>query len=62
MNILNIEGLHKSFGVKPLLSDVTFGLEHNERMGLIGANGSGKTTLMRIIAGAEVSDGGRLMI
>ncbi len=32
MNILNIEGLHKSFGVKPLLSDVTFGLEHNERM------------------------------
>ena len=62
MNILNIEGLHKSFGLKPLLKDVTFGLEDDERMGLIGANGSGKSTLMKIIAGEEVSDGGRLMI
>ena len=62
MNILTIEALHKSFGVKPLLEAVTFGLAHDEKMGLIGANGSGKTTLMRIIAGMEKADSGRVMI
>ncbi len=62
MNILTIEGLHKSYGVKPLLDSVTFGLADNEKMGLIGANGSGKSTLMRIIAGLEPADGGRIMI
>ncbi|MFT5516353.1 MAG: ATP-binding cassette subfamily F protein uup [Rhodothermales bacterium] len=62
MNILTIEGLHKSFGMKPLLDAVTFGLADDEKMGLIGANGSGKTTLMRIIAGLDTSDGGRIMI
>lgn len=62
MNILTIEDLRKSFGTKPLLQSVTFGLEDDEKMGLIGANGSGKTTLMRIIAGMEKHDGGRLML
>ncbi len=62
MNILTIDSLHKNFGVKPLLSEVTFGLGDDEKMGLIGANGSGKTTLMRIIAGQEKADGGRVMI
>ena len=62
MNILTIENLRKSYGTKPLLQSVTFGLEDDEKMGLIGANGSGKTTLMRIIAGIEKSDGGRLML
>ena len=62
MNILTIEDLRKSFGTKPLLQSVTFGLEDDEKMGLIGANGSGKTTLMRIIASMEKHDGGRLML
>jgi ABC transport system ATP-binding/permease protein len=62
MNVLTIESLHKSFGVKPLLDEVTFGLADDEKMGLIGANGSGKTTLMRIIAGIEKADKGRVMI
>ncbi len=62
MNILTVEGLRKSFGMKPLLDAVTFGLADDEKMGLIGANGSGKTTLLRIIAGMETADGGRVMI
>ena len=62
MNILTIEDLRKTYGTKPLLESVTFGLADDEKMGLIGANGSGKTTLMRIIAGMEKSDGGRLML
>lgn len=62
MNILTIDALRKTFGVKPLLDTVTFGLADDEKMGLIGANGSGKTTLMRIIAGQEKADSGRVMI
>ena len=62
MNILTIEDLRKTYGTKPLLESVTFGLADDEKMGLIGANGSGKTTLMRIISGMEKSDGGRLML
>lgn len=62
MNILTVEGLRKSFGMKPLLEDVTFGLGDDEKMGLIGANGSGKSTLMRLISGEETADGGRVMI
>ena len=62
MNILTIEDLRKTYGTKPLLESVTFGLADDEKMGLIGANGSGKTTLMRIIAGIEKADGGRIML
>ena len=62
MNVLTVEALHKSYGMKPLLEAVTFGLGDDEKMGLLGANGSGKTTLMRIIAGVESADGGRVMI
>ena len=62
MNVLTIEALQKSYGLKPLLHAVTFGLADDEKMGLIGANGSGKSTLMRIIAGLETADAGRVMI
>lgn len=62
MTILSLEGVRKSYGTKPLLEDVTFSLEHDEKMGIIGANGSGKTTLLRIIAGTEPADGGRLVV
>ena len=62
MSILSVESIRKSYGIKPLLTDVSFGLETNGKMGVIGANGSGKTTLLRIIAGVEVADGGRVVM
>lgn len=62
MTILSLENVSKSFGLKPLLDDVTFSLEHDEKMGIIGPNGSGKTTLLRIIAGVEPPDSGRVML
>ncbi len=62
MSILSVESIRKSYGIKPLLTDVSFGLETNGKMGVIGANGSGKTTLLRIIAGAEKADGGRVVM
>jgi ATP-binding cassette subfamily F protein uup len=61
MNIFSLEGVSKGFGSGPLLEEVTFGLEHDEKMGLIGRNGSGKTTLLRLIAGLEEPDSGRVV-
>jgi ABC transport system ATP-binding/permease protein len=61
MNILSLEDIHKSYGVKPLLAGVTFGLDEADKIGVIGANGSGKTTLLKIIAGEEIADSGRLV-
>ncbi len=62
MTLLSLENVSKSYGLKPLLEDVTFSLENDERMGIIGANGSGKSTLLRIIAGEEAPDSGRVMM
>ncbi len=62
MSILSLESIRKSFGMKPLLEDITFNLEQHDKVGLIGANGSGKTTLLKIIAGVEPPDGGKLFV
>jgi ATP-binding cassette subfamily F protein uup len=60
MNILSLEAINKQFADRPLLEQVTLGLEAGERVGVVGVNGSGKTTLLRIIAGAEQADSGRI--
>jgi ABC transport system ATP-binding/permease protein len=62
MNILSLENVSKSFGIKPLFSAVTFGLDERDKIGVIGANGSGKTTLLRMIAGLEQPDTGRVVL
>ncbi len=61
MNILSLEDIHKTFGVKPLLVGVNFGLDESDKIGVIGANGSGKSTLLKIIAGEEIADSGRIV-
>lgn len=61
MNLISLENISKSYGVKPLLDGVTFGIQEGEKIGVIGTNGSGKTTLLRIIAGEEQADAGRLV-
>src|SRR4030095_14451026 len=62
MNILSLEAIHKQFADRPLLEDVTLGIDAGERVGVVGVNGSGKTTLLRIVAGAEFADSGRVSI
>lgn len=57
-----VENLTKNFGEKAVFSDVSFRLEKEEKVGLIGANGEGKTTLMRILLGFEEYDGGKVQI
>lgn len=60
--MLTVHQISKSFGVRPLLKDITFVVNDGERIGLIGPNGCGKSTLLRIIAGIESSDDGHIAI
>jgi ATP-binding cassette subfamily F protein uup len=62
MNIISLEGVSKTYGIKPLFEGVTFGLDDGEKVGIIGTNGSGKSTLLRIIAGREQPDTGRAVM
>src|SRR5512132_2326570 len=59
--MLTIHHLYKSYGIQPILQDISFSLSNNERVGLIGPNGCGKTTLMRILAGYEQPDSGTVV-
>ena len=58
--LLTAENLHKNYGMKPLLSGVSLYLSAGERVGLIGVNGTGKSTLLKILAGVEEPDSGRV--
>jgi ATP-binding cassette subfamily F protein uup len=57
---VNIEEVSKAFDIRPLLSQVSLGVSEGDRIGIVGRNGSGKSTLMKIIAGVEDPDSGRV--
>ena len=59
-NLVNLERVHKSYGDRPLLDGVSLGIGLGERVGVVGRNGDGKTTLLRILAGLEEPDRGRV--
>lgn len=58
MNYLSAENLTKSLNHKLLLNNVTFGLNHGDKVALVGPNGTGKSTLLKILAGIETVDSG----
>lgn len=60
MNILNIEHVSKTFGEKVIFDDVSYGIDDGDKIGIIGINGTGKTTLLKMIAGIEEPDEGRI--
>ena len=59
-NLINLEAVSKSFGIKPLLENVSLGINAGERIGVVGRNGGGKSTLMKVLAGIEDPDSGRV--
>ena len=61
MNILNLEHITKRYVTKPILTDVTVGLEDTDRIGIVGINGTGKSTLLGIIAGTIEPDEGQVV-
>ena len=60
MNLVNLESVSLSYGVRPLLDDVSLGIADRDRIGVVGRNGAGKTTLLRVLAGLEQPDVGRV--
>jgi len=62
MNLLSIENLAKSYGEKVLFSQVTFGVDNLDKIGLIGVNGAGKSTFLKVIAGIEQADTGKITV
>lgn len=59
---LQIEALSKSFGDLVLFSDISFTIEERQRIGLIARNGRGKSTLLKIVAGEEPADEGKITL
>jgi len=61
MNILSVENITKSYGEKMLFSEVAFGIDESDKIGLLGINGTGKSTLLRIITGDDTPDRGQII-
>ncbi|MGQ0840758.1 ATP-binding cassette domain-containing protein [Actinokineospora sp.] len=59
-NLVNLENVSKSYGVRPLLDSVSLGVGRGDRIGVVGLNGGGKTTLLEVLAGIEPVDSGRV--
>ena len=59
-NLINLESVFKSYGKDPVLQGVSLGIGEGERIGIVGRNGGGKSTLLRVIAGVEFADSGRV--
>lgn len=60
MIILNCSNISLSFGVEPILNNVSFSLQEKEKAALVGVNGAGKSTLFKIISGELKSDSGEV--
>ncbi|MGY3447791.1 energy-dependent translational throttle protein EttA [Bradyrhizobium sp. USDA 4353] len=61
-NVVDFEGLSKSFGDRVLIDNLTFKLPPGGIVGVIGPNGAGKTTLFRMITGQEKPDAGTITV
>ena len=62
MAIVRLDHAQLAYGDNPLLADVSFSIEKNDRIALIGRNGAGKSSLMRVLAKTEVLDAGEAVL
>ena len=61
MNILTLENIEKNYSERKLFDKASFYLQEGEKVGIIGINGTGKSTLLRMMAGEEEPDEGRIV-
>ena len=61
MNILTVDNITKSYGVRKIFDGASFFLQEGEKAGIIGINGTGKSTLLKMIAGLEEADDGTVI-
>lgn len=62
MNILTVDGITKAYGVRKIFDLASFFLQEGEKAGIIGINGTGKSTLLKMIAGMDTPDSGRIIM
>ncbi|MGB4407044.1 MAG: ABC-F family ATP-binding cassette domain-containing protein [Sphaerochaeta sp.] len=60
MNVLSLENISKTLDEEPLFTEVSFGLEGGDHVGLIGQNGTGKSTFLRLLQGELLPDSGTI--
>lgn len=62
MHYVSAEGLTKSYGIQPLFENISFHIEEGDKIALVARNGTGKSTLLKILAGQETPDEGKVWI
>ncbi len=60
MNLLTVENISKSYGELVLFSDISFGINKDQKIALIAKNGSGKTSILNIISGKDATEKGQI--
>lgn len=61
MSVINVEHISKLYGDKLVLEDLSCSVDEGDKIGIIVINGTGKSTLLRIIAGEEEADEGKII-
>lgn len=62
MHYVSVDSLTKSYGIQPLFENISFHIEEGDKIALVARNGFGKSTLLRILAGQEIADEGKVWV
>ena len=61
MNYISVENISKSYGDRTLFSNLSFGINKNQKVAFVAKNGTGKTSILNIIAGLDTPDNGQVI-
>ena len=61
MNYISVENISKSYGDRTLFSNISFGINKNQKVAFVAKNGTGKTSILNIIAGLDIPDKGQVI-
>src|SRR6185436_1256783 len=62
MHYVSVENLTKAYGITPLFNNITFHINEGDKIALVARNGVGKSTMLKILAGKETPDSGKLWV